>query len=481
MTAKEKIFQSIEEKKEQYIQAADHIWEYAETSFREYRSSRELAEILEKEGFTVDKGIAGIPTAFRGTYGKGSPVIGILGEYDALAGLSQKGGAVEREAVTPGGNGHGCGHNCLGTGALAGAVAVKDYLKEHPEISGTIVYLGCPAEEGGSGKVFMARAGIFDNLDVALTWHPYATANVFSGSTLAVIHLEVSFHGIAAHAAATPESGRSALDAAELMNVGVQFLREHMPEKARVHYAFLDAGGKAPNVVQDYAKLEYSIRSPRVAEAMELCERVKKIAKGAAMMTETTADIEFRSALSETIPNEMLEKVLQDNLEAAPFPVYTKEEYEFGAAINKSYEVKGSAADLAAKLNPEWKKILADRAAVKGWNLNDLVLPYKHWDFPICASTDVGDVSFICPTAMFFAPTAAARIPEHSWQYVACNNTSIAHKGLIYAGQVLAGAGIDLLENPGKVKQAKEEFIRNLDGRIYCCPIPDDIQPDVEK
>lgn len=184
MTEKEKIFQSIEDKKEQYIQAANRIWEYAETGFREYQSSRELAEILEKEGFTVEKGIAGIPTAFRGIYGKGSPVIGILGEYDALAGLSQKGSVAVREAVIPGGNGHGCGHNCLGTGALAGAVAVKDYLKEHPKISGTIVYLGCPAEEGGSGKVFMARAGIFDNLDAALTWHPYATANVFSAQPL---------------------------------------------------------------------------------------------------------------------------------------------------------------------------------------------------------------------------------------------------------------------------------------------------------
>ena len=206
MTEKAKLFQSIEDKKEQYIQAADHIWEYAETSFQEYRSSKELADILEKEGFTVEKGIAGIPTAFRGTYGSGSPVIGILGEYDALAGLSQKGGIARREAVTQGGNGHGCGHNCLGTAGVAGAVAVKDYLKDHPEVSGTVVYLGCPAEEGGSGKVFMAREGVFDELDVALTWHPYATANVFSGSTLAVIHLEVSFHGIAAHAAATPES-----------------------------------------------------------------------------------------------------------------------------------------------------------------------------------------------------------------------------------------------------------------------------------
>ncbi|MDO5425407.1 MAG: amidohydrolase [Eubacteriales bacterium] len=479
MTAKEQLFESVSQKQEQYIQAADHIWEYAETSFREYRSSQELIGILEKEGFAVERGLAGIPTAFSGTYGHGKPVIGILGEFDALAGLSQKAGVAVREPEVEGGNGHGCGHNCLGVGALAGAVAVKDYLQAHPEVSGTVIYLGCPAEEGGSGKVFMAREGIFEGLDAALTWHPYATANVFSGSTLAVIHLEVTFHGIAAHAAATPESGRSALDGAELMNIGVQFLREHMADKARVHYAFLDAGGKAANVVQDYTKMEYSIRAPKVAQAMALCERVKKIAQGAALMTETTVEIELTSALSETIPNEVLERVLQANLEEAPFPVYTEEEYAFGAAINQSYEVQESATDLAAKLDPEWKKLLAARAAKKGWNLNDFVLPYRHWEDPICASTDVGDVSFLCPTAMFFAPTAAARIPEHSWQYVACNHTGIAHKGVIYAGQVMAGACVDLMEHPELVEQAKAEFAGRMEGQTYQCPIPADVLPDI--
>lgn len=479
MTEKEKAFASIMEKSEQYIQASDHIWEYAETSFQEKKSSRELIQILEKEGFTVEEGLAGIPTAFMGTFGKGSPVIGILGEYDALAGLSQAGGAVQRKPLTGNGNGHGCGHNCLGTGALAGAVAVKNYLQAHPEISGTIIYLGCPGEEGSSGKTFMAREGVFDRLDAALTWHPYATANVFSGSTLAVIHLEVEFSGIAAHAAVTPESGRSALDAAELMNVGVQFLREHMSDKSRVHYSFLDAGAKAPNVVQAYTKMAYCIRAPRAAEVIALCERVKKIARGAAMMTETTVNIRYESALSEIIPNTVLEKVLQKNLEEAPFPEYTEEEFAFGAAINESYEQPESAGDLAAKLNPEWKKILMEHAEKKGWSLNNLILPYRHWEEAIPASTDVGDVSFICPTAMFFAPTAAARIPEHSWQYVSCNRTSIAHKGLLYAGQVLAGACIDLLEEPELLKAAREDYLEHLDGRTYQCPIPKEVQPSV--
>ena len=481
MTAKERAFASVMEKRAQYEQAADRIWEYAETSFQEKKSSRELIKILEKEGFAIETELAGIPTAFSGSFGSGSPVIGILGEFDALAGLSQVGGVAERKPLIPGGNGHGCGHNCLGTGALAGAVAVKDYLKEHPEVSGTVVYLGCPAEEGGSGKVFMAREGVFDHLDVALTWHPYGTANIFSGSTLAVIHLNISFHGIAAHAAAAPESGRSALDAAELMNIGVQFLREHMPDKARVHYSFLDAGGKAPNVVQADAKLAYAIRAPRVAEAIALCERVKKIAEGAAMMTETTVEICYESALSEMIPNTVLEKVLQKNLEEAPFPEYTSEERAFGAAINEAYEVKESAVDLAAKLDPDWKNILNEHYEKCGYGLNDLVLPYRHWEEAICASTDVGDVSFICPTSMFFAPTAAARIPEHSWQYVACNNTDIAHKGLLYAGQVLAGACIDLFENPKLVQDAREDFLKHLDGRIYQCPIPKEVLPDLKE
>ena len=238
--------------------------------------------------------LAGIPTAFKASYGHGRPVIGILAEFDALEGLSQEGGVAERKPKVEGGSGHGCGHNCLGSGALAGAVGAKKYLENHPEVSGTIVYFGCPGEEGKSGKAFMARDGVFDGTDCALTWHSYGTNNIFSGSTLAVINMTFKFKGVAAHAAVVPHLGRSALDAAELTNIGVQFLREHMPTEDRVHYAFLDAGGKAPNVVQETAELIYKVRSPRLEGVIELAERVKQIARGAAMMTDTSLTIGYR-------------------------------------------------------------------------------------------------------------------------------------------------------------------------------------------
>ena len=459
MAGKENIYASVMKKKEQYELASDRIWEYAELRYQENKSSKELISILEKEGFGIETDLAGIPTAFMGSYGHGSPVIGILGEFDALEGLSQEAGVAKKCPVVPGGNGHGCGHNCLGAGALAGAVAVKDYLLEHPDTNGTIIYLGCPAEESGAGKVFMARAGVFKRLDVALSWHPGSSASICSGSTLAVIHMEVDFHGVASHAAIAPENGRSALDAAELMNIGVQFLREHMQDKARIHYAFLDAGGNASNVVQAKTTLSYSIRAPRMSDAKKLQGRVEKIAQGAALMTDTQMSFRIVSALSEQIPNTVLERILQKNLEEAPFPVYTDDEEAFGVEINKTYEMQESATDMASTLHNDWKKILVDHAGKKGgWSLNDIVLPYRHCEEPMCVSTDVGDVSYVCPTATFFAPTTAARVPAHSWQHVACNKTGIAHKGLIYAGQVLAGACIDLLENPKLVEEAKEKM-----------------------
>ena len=462
-----------------FIDVSDRIWEWAELSFKEFKSAEALMEVLKNEGFEVESGIAGIPTAFLGKYGSGHPVIGILGEHDALAGLSQKGGQAVREAVVPGGSGHGCGHNCLGSGALAGAVGAKKYLENNPGMSGTIIYFGCPGEEGKFGKTFMARAGVFDGVDCALTWHPYATNNIFSGSTLANLIMRFKFKGVPAHAAAAPTLGRSALDAAELMNIGVQFLREHMPDNARVHYAFLDAGGYAPNVVQENAQLLYNVRSPQLDEALELSERVVRIAQGAAMMTDTELTVIHESGASNLIPNATIEKVFQKNMEDIGVPEYTKEEDDFAKSIVDAYEIKEKTVDLAAKLSPVWKKMLEEHYEKQGAGLNNFVLPYQHWDHAIAATTDVGDVSWVCPTSMFFAQCAAARIPEHSWQYVACNNTSIAHKGLIYAGKILAGSAIDFFENPELVREARAEFDEYLHGRTYQCPIDESVQPDI--
>lgn len=468
---------TIEENKETFIQVSDALWEYSELAFKEYKSAGRLMEVLREQGFTVESGLAGIPTAFKGTYGSGHPVIGILGEFDALAGLSQEGGVAVRKPREGSDAGHGCGHNCLGAGALAGAVGAKKFLEHNPEMSGTIVYFGCPGEEGKSGKAFMARDGVFDGVDCALTWHSYGTNNVFSGSTLAVINMIFKFKGVAAHAAVVPHLGRSALDAAELMNVGVQFLREHMPDDARIHYAFLDAGGTAPNVVQENAELIYKIRSPKLSDVIELSGRVARIAQGAAMMTDTQLTIDYQGATSNTIPNELLEQVLQENMESIGAPGYTKEEEAFARAIVASYEMPEKAVDLAATLSARWAKLLKEHYEKQGAGLNNMVLPYEHWEYAIPASTDVGDVSWICPTAMFFAQCAAAKIPEHSWQYVACNNTSIAHKGLLFAGKTLAGAAIDLFLEPSLVKAAKDEFESRLGGEKYQCPLHPDEKP----
>ena len=478
MFSKEDAFTYIQNNEKIFTDAGDYLWEQAELA-KEYKSAAKLMEILRDEGFEVEANLAGISTAFKGVWGSGHPVIAILGEFDALAGLSQEGGVAVRRPVIPGGNGHGCGHNCLGSGALAGAVGAKKYLENHPEIGGTIIYFGCPGEEGKSGKAFMAREGVFDGVDAALTWHSYGTNNIFSGSTLAVINMIFRFKGVAAHAAVVPHLGRSALDAAELTNIGVQFLREHMPSDARVHYAFLDAGGTAPNVVSEHAELIYKVRSPQLEDVIELADRVKRIAQGAALMTDTQLEIDYHGATSNTVPNEILEHVLQKNMETVGVPEYTKEEEEFARAIVASYEMPEKAVDLAADLSPEWKKILEEHYEKRGAGINDFILPYAHWEHTIPASTDVGDVSWNCPTAMFFAQCAAAKIPEHSWQYVACNNTSIAHKGLIFAGKVLAGAAIDLFSFPDIAAKARDEFNRRLNGRVYRCPLHEGEMPKV--
>ena len=276
------------EKKQQYFDAADRIWEHPETSFEEYFAADLLCSLLEKEGFAVTRPLAGMETAFLGRFGSGHPVIGILGEYDALYAMSQEADAAQPKPT--GEKGHGCGHNLLGAGSLAAAVAVKDYLQENGK-EGTVIYYGCPGEEGGSGKAFMAREGVFDGLDAALTWHPGDINAANSVSTLAVFKVHYHFTGRAAHAAACPQLGRSALDAAELMNIGTQFLREHIIPEARIHYAIVNAGGKSPNVVQPEAENSYYIRAPRLSQVRELKERVDDIARGAALMTGTSVDI----------------------------------------------------------------------------------------------------------------------------------------------------------------------------------------------
>lgn len=465
---------AIEEKKQLVAGVADQIWEYAELSLQEVQSAALYVRVLRQDGFAVEEGICGIPTAFSASFGTGRPVIGILAEYDALSGLSQQGGCPVRRELTPGGTGHGCGHHLLGAGALAAALGVKHYLQQtgHP---GTVVLYGCPGEEGGAAKAFMAREKLWYGLDAALTWHPDDCNEVATGSSNACIQVQYTFHGVAAHAAGDPEKGRSALDAVSLMNLGVQFLREHMEPQARIHYAVTDTGGCSPNVVQARASVLYMVRSDRVKKALELQARVDKIAEGAALMTETSCRRKFIDGLAETIPNHALEALLYRNFSEVGVPVYTGEEQAFAAALAATYEAEGYLPGVG-------RQDAGYAAAVKAMKpagaMNDVLLPLYQGEAFSPGSTDVGDVSWQCPTAQLHVAAWPNGCPGHSWQNVSCGKTSIGHKAALCAGKVLCAAAVDLLEQPELLQAAhREHEERTADG--YTCPIPPDAVPTI--
>lgn len=450
---KQTIIDFLSEHAEEYYQLSDNIWDTPEIRFTEFKSSQTLAKYMEHEGFSVEWGLAGIETAFRCKWGDGKPVIGFLAEFDALPNMSQVSGIAEKREITPNGNGHGCGHNLLGVGSLIGAIGAKHYLEVN-HLSGTVVFLGCPAEEGGGGKTFMARDGCFDDLDCALTWHPGTANGIPPGIFLANSMMRCSFSGRAAHAAACPELGRSALDALELMNVGIQFLREHIPSSARIHYAITDTGGDAANIVQASASGIYQIRAPYTPTVMEIYKRVEKIARGAAMMTETEVDIEFLKATSNTMPNETLNEVMYNNMNLIPCPGNDSEGNDFAAAIVASQ----------LPLEKRQKK-----------PLEDFVQKYTPSENPIPASTDVGDVSWVCPVAQIGTATWPVGTVPHSWQAVACGKSVFAHKAMLYAGQVIAASAIDIIDTPDILAKAWAELGRRTNGQPYKCPIPKEI------
>ncbi|WP_029322565.1 M20 family metallopeptidase [Butyrivibrio sp. AE3004] len=479
MDYKSKSIAEIDYHKKIITDVADRIWEYAELSLREYKSCELYCDVLKKEGFTVEKGICNIPTAFSASYGSGKPVVGILAEYDALSGLSQEAGCLSQEPVIQGGSGHGCGHNLLGAGAFAAVIGIKKYLEMVGDNKGTVILYGCPGEEGCASKAFMARDKEWQKLDAALTWHPADCNEVVTGSSNSCIQVRYTFHGIASHASGAPDKGRSALDGVELMNIGVQFLREHMSDKARVHYAITDAGGVSPNVVQPKAQVLYMVRSNHVAEAVELQKRVDKIAKGAALMTETTFDREFVDGLSDTVTNRTLEKVLYKNFEELGVPTYTDEELEFAKRLSETYEGFGEApgigsdfdadyAENAQKLRAEFMEKCSGKSGMNGF-----LLPHFEGDAFEPSSTDVGDVSWNCPTAQIHVAAWPNGCPGHSWQNVSSAGTSIGHKSAIHAGKVLCLAAIDLYENHEILQEAKKEFDKRT-ASGYVCPIPMD-------
>ncbi|MGI6357157.1 MAG: M20 family metallopeptidase [Bacillota bacterium] len=478
---KSRLYQLVEENRHIYTDLSDRVWEYAETRFEEEKSAAAICEVLEQLDFRVERNAGGVPHAFIGTWGSGSPVIGFLGEYDALSGLSQEAGVAERKPIVPGGNGHGCCHQLLGVGALAAAVAYRDYLREN-NLPGTVKYFGCPGEEGGSGKAFMARAHLFDNLDAAITWHSGSMHRVSTGSSLANIQVYYRFIGKASHAGGSPHLGRSALDAVELMNVGVNYMREHVITEARVHYAVINTGGKSPNVVQPEAEVLYLIRAPKNDLVKEIFAWVCDIARGAALMTQTKVEIQIDKACSNTIPIETLEKVMYENLIAAPMPQATEEEIQFAKAIRATLsadELRKEAAALAKGYGTIQGRKLQEQLA--GKELCDMVLPFAHNDHPSGGSTDVGDVSWNVPTVQCNTSCYALGTPGHSWQQVAQGKSSWAHKGMLFAAKAMAGTALDLHQNPDVLEAAKQE-LRELTGpEGYVCPIPEGVNPSPVK
>ena len=453
------------------------IWDYAELKFGEYRSAQLLEKRLEENGFEVKSGVAGMETAFTATAGSGSPVIGILAEYDALSGLSQEAGKAVKKPRSGTDNGHGCGHCLLGAASVGAALMVKDYLDENKK-SGTVVLAGCPAEEGGSGKAYMARAGIFDRLDIALTWHPGGGHAVLTGSLQANCQAYFRFKGVSSHAAGAPHLGRSALDAVELMDVRVNYMREHMEAVDRIHYAITDTGGSSPNVVQNHAEVLYLIRSEDTEKVSKLYERVCKIARGAAMMTETEVEVIFDKACSNTVSNEVLEQLLYESMERVPLPDYSEDELKFAAEMKKTITDRDIGSDLSIGF-AEGREKRELEARYRELVMSDFIVPHRHREILVAGSSDVGDVSHTVPTAQFIGGCFVPGTPAHSWQMVSQSRSGLAVKGMLYAARVLADASIRVIEDPRIAESAGEEFKTVTGGMPYCCPIPPDVLPNM--
>jgi aminobenzoyl-glutamate utilization protein B len=462
----EEVWRLVDERAGAYAAFSDRIWAMPELAYAEHRSCAEHTAMLEKEGFRVTGKVAGIPTAVVGEAGEGGPVIAILGEYDALPGLSQEPGVAEHRPLPGDGVGHGCGHNLLGAASLLAAAAVKDWLAAN-KLPGRVRYYGCPAEEGGAAKGFMVRDGAFSDVDIAITWHPSAFSGVMQPLSLANTRIDFAFQGRASHAAAAPHLGRSALDAVELMNVGVNYMREHMPSDARVHYAYLDAGGVAPNVVQATARVRYLIRAGELPDLRRLIARVRKIAEGAALMTETRVEAKVVSAVSNLLGNAPLERAMQDNLERLGPPPFD------GADRAKAAEYQATLTeeDIAAS----WRR--AGVPQRDGVPLCDAVLPPEARPAPMIGSTDVGDVSWVVPTVQARGATYAIGTPGHSWQLTGQGMLPAAHKGMVHVAKAMAGTAADALRDPDLVARAKADLAARTAGAPYESPIPPGVEP----
>ena len=447
---KNAVLASVEKHQQELIKLSDQVWGFAETAMRETRSSKVLADYAEAQGFKVTRGVADIPTAFIAEFGSGKPIIGVLGEFDALPGLSQK-AQPTKEALVTGAPGHGCGHNMFGAASLGAALSIKELIAAG-KLKGTIRFYGTPAEEDLAGKVYMARAGLFNDLDVCLDWHPDYENKANMQSSQAVIHYNISFNGKSAHAAADPWNGRSALDAAELFNIGINFLREHVKPTVRMHYVYKKAGD-VPNVIPAEASVLLWIRDSKRSGVGEVAERMKDIAKGAALMAGVKYNVELTSGLYELLINETGAKVLQSNMNFVGPVTYTKDELAFGDTIMKQYGLEA-----------------------KGINGNIKPLETTKPD-PAGGSTDVGDVSYIVPEITLLATTAPYQAPWHSWVVVACGGMSIGHKAVVFASKTLGSTMVDLFENEKLRQDIKEEFLKRKGKEVWQAILPDGPPP----
>lgn len=461
-----KIVSMVENKETYFHELSDKVWSTPELFFEEKQSASVLINALREQGFEVQTKVAGLDTAFVGSYGKGGPVIAILGEFDALPQLSQKAGCAEKDPVEEGAPGHGCGHNALGAGSMAAAVAVKDYLEEN-HLSGTVRYYGCPAEEGGSGKSYMVSSGAFADVDAAITWHPDTKNCVMGINQLAIQSVYFYFKGKSAHAAGCPDLGRSALDACELTNVGVNYLREHVVQEARIHYAYQDVGGPAPNVVQDHACLKYYIRAPKIGQMLDIARRVKDIARGAALMTETELEIKVEFGMCDLQPNDTIGRVMAQALADVGGPAFDDADRKLAQAFREQYTeelIDNDIKDMGNYMDVDKAQGYRDML------LMEEVLPYYRKYTAKAGSSDVGDVSYAVPTAWLNVAGCAFGTPFHSWYATAMSGSSIMHKAVTCAAKTLALTAVRLFSQPEILEAAKEEHLRTTGG-VYTSPM----------
>ncbi len=447
---KQAVLRSVQQHEQALIQLSDQVWSFAEIAMREHQSAKVLSDYAEKQGFRVTRNIAAIPTAFIAEYGSGKPIIGILGEFDALPGLSQKASS-QKQALQPGAAGHGCGHNMFGAGSLGAAIAIKELIAAG-KLKGTIRFYGTPAEEDLAGKVYMARAGVFNDLDVCLDWHPHYENLANMQSSQAVVSYTVKFKGKSAHAAADPWNGKSALDAAELFNIGMNFMREHVKPSVRIHYVYKQAGN-VPNVIPDEASVWIWIRDSKRSGVAAVEARMKEVAKGAAMMTGTEVDFFMENGLYELLVNETGAKTLHQNMQLVGPIKYTPEEIRFADEIMRAY------GDSARGIDGSIKPMEITRPDPDG------------------GSTDVGDISYIVPEITLNAVTAPYKAPWHSWVVVACGGMSIGHKGMLFAAKSLGTTMVDLFEDEQLRKDIRAEFLKRKGNEVWKAMLPDGPPP----